>query len=138
MLPEIDVISNVVVEGKSMRAIGSREAVWHTDMSAFECPASATINYGAEIPAVSTNTRFANTCAAYETLPRPLKEKVEGRRLAHKAYTAVGNAPEAVHPIIRTHLETGRKALYLDIAEVVTSRGSASKKASRYLGNSDE
>jgi taurine dioxygenase len=128
LLPEIDVISNVVVDGQPVGALGSGEAAWHTDMSMFDYPASATFLYGVEIPRTGGgNTRFSNMYAAYETLPPSLQEKVAGRRSIHDiAYTAAGTVrggfepvtdktkgPGAVHPVVRTHAETGRKALFL-------------------------
>ena len=127
LLPEIDVISNVVVEGKPTGALGSGEAAWHTDMSMFDYPAAGTFLYAAEIPPSGGNTRFANMYAAYETLSAALKKKVAGRRSIHDiAYTAAGTVragfeavvdkakgPGAVHPVVRTHIETRRKALFL-------------------------
>ena len=127
LLPEIDVISNVVENGKPIGALGAGEAAWHTDMSMFDYPAAGTFLYGREIPPSGGNTRFANMYAAYETLPSALKQKLEGRRSIHDiAYTAAGTVragfeavtdktkgPGAVHPVVRTHVETGRKALFL-------------------------
>jgi taurine dioxygenase len=127
LLPEIDVISNVVVDGKPTGALGSGEAAWHTDMSMFEYPAAGSFLYAAEIPPSGGNPRFANMYAAYETLSAALKERVVGRRSIHDmAYTAAGTVragfeavvdkskgPGAVHPVVRTHVETGRKALFL-------------------------
>jgi taurine dioxygenase len=127
LLPQIDIISNVIKDGKPTGALGAGEAAWHTDMSPFETPASATILFGREIPPMGGNTRFAEMYAAYETLPDPLKKKIEGRRSIHDiAYNALGNVrggfeavtdkskgPGAVHPVVRTHPETKRKALYL-------------------------
>ncbi len=127
LLPQIDVISNLIVDGQPIGALGSGEAAWHTDMSMFDYPASATFLYGVEIPPSGGNTRFANMYAAYESLAPALKEKVAGRRSIHDiAYNASGNVrggfepvtdktkgPGAVHPIVRTHAETQRKALFL-------------------------
>src|SRR5437867_6684855 len=47
--PEIDVISNIVVDGVPMGALGAGEASWHTDMSMYEIPASAALLYAIEI-----------------------------------------------------------------------------------------
>ncbi|WP_343671380.1 TauD/TfdA family dioxygenase [Paraburkholderia heleia] len=127
LLPEIDVISNIMVDGRALGALGSGEAAWHTDMSMFEYPAAATLLFGKEIPPAGGNTRFANLYAAYETLPEETKRRIEGRRSIHDiAYTAAGTVragfeavedktqgPGAVHPVVRTHVETGRRALFL-------------------------
>jgi taurine dioxygenase len=127
LLPEIDVISNVKVNGRPIGALGAGEAAWHTDMSMFDIPASATLLYGLEIPSTPNDTRFADMYAAYETLDPALKAAVDGRRSIHDiAYNATGavregfeavadksKGPGAVHPIVRRHPETGRRALYL-------------------------
>lgn len=127
LLPEIDVVSNVIIDDKPIGCLGAGEATWHTDMSIFELPASATMLYGIEIPPSGGNTRFANMYEAYATLPQRLKDKIAGRTSIHDiAYTAGGKVrggfepvtdkskgPGAVHPIVRTHGETGRKALFL-------------------------
>lgn len=120
MLPEIEVISNIVVKGKAMGGGGAGELVWHTDIAMFEYPASATVLYGEEIPPAGGNTRFSNMYAAYETLPQALKNRVEGRRaLFDKGGGKPGYSvnstdnPCAIHPIVSTHPEAGRKALFL-------------------------
>jgi taurine dioxygenase len=127
LLPEIDVISNVRVNGRPIGALGAGEAAWHTDMSMFDIPASATLLYGIDIPATPNDTRFADMYAAYETLDPALKAAIEGRTSIHDiAYNAAGavregfeavtdksKGPGAVHPIVRRHPETGRRALYL-------------------------
>lgn len=123
----VELISNVLRNGRPIGALGSGEATWHTDMSMFEIPASATILYGEEIPIVGGNTRFTNLYRAFETLPEPLLSAVEGRRSIHDhAYLATGGVrpgfeavadksqgPGARHPIIRVHPDTQRRALYL-------------------------
>jgi taurine dioxygenase len=115
--PEIDVVSNIVIGGQPIGAAGAHELAWHTDMSMFEYPASATVNYGAEIPADGPTTRFANMYTAYEALPRAVKDKLHGLKSSHDARGYAGidenNDPVAVHPIARTHPQTGRKALFL-------------------------
>lgn len=127
LLPEIDVVSNVTKNGQPIGALGSSEAAWHSDMSMFDYPAAGTFLYGAEIPETGGNTRFANMYVAYETLADEIKSKIEGRTSIHDiAYTAAGTVragfeavtdktkgPGAVHPIVETHAETGRKALFL-------------------------
>lgn len=125
--PEVELISNILVNGKPIGALGSGEAVWHSDMSMFDVPASFTYLYAEQVPPVGGNTRFANLYAAYDALPDDLKRKIEGRKSIHDiAYIADGRVrppykpvtdkskgPGAHHPIVRTHPESGRKALYL-------------------------
>ena len=127
-LPDsVELISNIVRDGRPIGALGADEATWHTDMSMFDIPASATMLYAEEIPDSGGNTRFTNLYRAYETLPEDLRMTVEGRRSIHDvAYLATGGVrpgyedvtdksqgPGARHPVVRTHPVTGRKALYL-------------------------
>lgn len=123
----VELISNVIENGKPIGALGAGEATWHTDMSMYDIPASATLLYGDEIPASGGNTRFTNLYRACETLPPWLKERVANRRSIHDAaYLATGGVrpgyeavadksqgPGAHHPIVRIHPYTKREALYL-------------------------
>lgn len=125
--PEMELISNILKNGKPIGALAAGEASWHTDMSMYEIPASVTILYAEEIPPSGGNTRFTNLRRAYEELPDALRQKIDGRESVHDiAYTAVGGVrqgfqaiadktqtPGARHPIVRTHPATGTKALYL-------------------------
>lgn len=125
--PEIWIISNVVENGKPIGALGYGEAEWHTDMSYIDAPPTASLLYGLEVPPSGADTHFASQHAAYEGLPADLKTAVEGKRANHdSSYTSAGElragakpveavdqAPGARHPIVRTHPETGRKALFL-------------------------
>ena len=124
---EVELISNIVRNGRPIGALGAGEAVWHTDMSMFEIPASATLLYAELIPPKGGNTRFTNNVRACETLPPDLRRAVDGRHSIHDAaYLAGGGVrrgheavadktqgPGARHPVIRTHPDTGRHSLYL-------------------------
>ncbi len=125
--PEINVISNVKENGKPIGQLGAGEAVWHTDSAFFDVPPAGSILHALEIPPAGGNTSFLNMYAALETLPADLRGRIEGRRVKHDpSYTSTGakrddfdevsdvrDAPGPYHPIIRTHPETGRAALYL-------------------------
>jgi taurine dioxygenase len=123
----ISVISNVIENGIAIGALGSYEAIWHTDMSYNPEPPSASALYALEVPPSGGDTGFANMYLAYETLPEELRGRVAGRLCRHdgsrnsagelrRGFTEVTDprqAPGADHPIIRTHPATGRKALFL-------------------------
>jgi taurine dioxygenase len=125
--PHLTVISNVKENGKPIGSLDNGEAIWHTDMSYQELPPTASLLYCLECPPQGGDTWFANMYLAYERLPDDLKSRVAGRRAIHDAtYNSGGQlrkgfkdisdpreAPGARHPIIRTHPETARKALYL-------------------------
>lgn len=125
--PEINVISNVKENGEPIGQLGASEAAWHTDSAFVEVPPAASILHALEVPPSGGNTSFLNMIAAYETLPDDLRRRIEGKRLKHdQTYTSAGDrragydivedvreAPGPWHPAVRTHPETGRKALYL-------------------------
>jgi len=127
--PELNVISNVVENGKLIGNLGDGEAVWHADMTYIDVPPKAAILYALEVPPPEAggNTYFANMFAAYESLPADLKKAVEGKFAVHdasrnsagmlrKGYKEVTDVRETVgahHPVVRTDPKTGRKALFL-------------------------
>src|ERR1700719_1547238 len=127
--PELNVISNVVENGKPMGNLGDGEAVWHADMTYVEVPPKAAMLHALEVPPPEAggNTYFANMFSAYETLPAELKKAVEGKIAVHdasrnsagmlrKGYKEVADVRETVgarHPLIRTDPKSGRKALFL-------------------------
>ena len=125
--PELNVISNVVENGRPIGNLGDGEAVWHADMTYVEVPPKAAVLYSLEIPRSGGNTYFANMFAAYEALPGDLKMAVHGRiavhdastnsagmlRKGYKKVTDVREVAGARHPLVRTEPKTGRKALFL-------------------------
>jgi taurine dioxygenase len=127
-IPRITVISNILDNGKPIGGLGSGEAQWHTDISYVEEPAKASALFAIEIPASGGgDTHFCNMYAAYEHLPESLKDRLVGTRIKHDAaHTSTGDlrrghspspsprdAPGEFHPVIRTHPESGRKALFI-------------------------
>jgi taurine dioxygenase len=125
--PWVSVISSVVNDGKPVGGLGSYELVWHTDMSYNPLPPRASLLYALEVPPDGGNTGFLNMYAAYETLAPELKRAVEGRTCIHdssrnsagelrKGFQRtldVRHTPGAVHPLVRLHPLTKRKALFL-------------------------
>src|SRR6266496_1247178 len=67
--PEINVISNVIENGRPIGNLGAGEAVWHADMTYIDVPPKASILHSLEVPPAGGNTYFADMFAAYETLP---------------------------------------------------------------------
>src|SRR4029077_8776326 len=72
--PELNVISNVIENGKPAGNLGDGEAVWHADMTYVEVPPKAALLHALEVPPPEAggNTYFADMFAAYETLPAAL------------------------------------------------------------------
>jgi taurine dioxygenase len=126
-LPELYVVSNVIENGQPIGSLGSGEAVWHTDMSYVKQPPKASALYALETPPSGGNTSFVNMYSVYEALPAPLKQRIRGLKVKHDGtYNSGGyvregvvsgddprQAPGALHPLVYTHPETGRPALYL-------------------------
>ena len=134
-IPEMFVISNVIEGGRKIGSLGDGECLWHTDMAYTEVPPKASCLYSLEVPEAEGDTGFLNMYAVYETLPDDLKRRIEGRTIKHDTqYTLDGldradgpplseaiargtfdvvSLPGISHPIVRTHPETGRKALYI-------------------------
>ncbi len=115
-------VSNMRENGQLVGSHPDGEMHFHSDQSHQEQPCAATMLYAMEVPSTGGNTMFANAYYAYETLPRAVREQVDGLKAIH-AYdyehgeTRSGivrpGVPQASHPIVRTHPETGRKALYV-------------------------
>jgi taurine dioxygenase len=123
LLPGIMLISNIRENGEPIGALPDGEMMFHHDMIHSEQPDKATLLYSVEIPSTGGNTLFASGYAAYETLDPGIRSKLEGRRAIHhynygsvvkgdnKGTEAFG---ECLHPVFRTHDDTGKKAVYVN------------------------
>ena len=106
--------------------------IWHSDTTYLERPPMATMLIAREVPPFGGDTLWANMYAAYETLSSGLRGVLEGlRSVASSALADVSKTREdrlrdsgqaapqgylAEHPVVRTHPETGRRALYVNVA----------------------
>ena len=125
--PEVTIISNIEVDGRAIGALGAGEADWHTDMSFIDGPPAGSCLYAIEIPPAGGNTSFTNMHRALDTLDEETVGAVKDARCVHdESLTSTGAArqgipevtdvretPGARHPILRTHPDSGRKALFL-------------------------
>lgn len=132
--PEISLISNIKKDGQSLGLLGDGEIAWHSDFSFKERPTAMRMLYAVEVPDQSEggSTFFLNTHAAWDELPDDLKQRVSGKTIkqdntydtamklregAQATKAPTNNDPSAEpgvsHPIISTHPETGRNALFL-------------------------
>jgi len=93
---------------------------WHSDMTYNLAPPKITMLYALETPEIGGDTAFANQVIAYNELSEGLKSSLVNMTAEHTAeslaaiYKADSSAiPQATHPVIRSHDETGEKALYV-------------------------
>jgi taurine dioxygenase len=111
---------------------------WHTDTTMMPAPPMGAILYAIEVPPYGGDTLFANQYLAYETLSDGMKRMLGGLRAVHsdrkvagpRAGVNQGRSTRArdddawretvsVHPVVRTHPETGRKLLYVNASYTV-------------------
>ena len=123
LLPGIMLISNIRENGEPIGALPDGEMMFHHDMIHAEVPSKATLLYSVEIPSTGGNTLFASGYAAYDTLDPEVRARLEGRKALHHynyGSTARGDNrgteafAECMHPVFRTHEDTGRKAIYVN------------------------
>jgi taurine dioxygenase len=120
--PAVMLISNIREDGKPIGALPDGEMHFHTDQCHREIPAKATMLYALEIPSRGGNTLFANAYTAYETLPEDIKRRIASRRALNaydtdtttRSASYEGAGSSYWHPVVRTHPDTGRKALYVN------------------------
>lgn len=122
--PEIMLVSNIRENGKPIGSLPDGEMQFHSDMCYIEKPAKGTFLYAIEVPSAGGDTLFLNMYKAYETLPADLQVRIEGKRalnvFQYGSTSREGNTPDFsvhphhVHPIVRTHPDTGRKALFVN------------------------
>jgi taurine dioxygenase len=135
--PEILVVSNIRENGKPI-GLGDAGAFWHSDLSYMEQPSLGSMLHAQELPAEGGDTLFANQHVAWDDLPQALKAEVEGRRAEHwylckyeelrrrnpfrppLTQAQVDSVKPVSQPVVRTHPETGRRALF--VSEHFTTR----------------
>ena len=123
LLPGIMLISNIRENGEPIGALPDGEMMFHHDMIHAPVPSKATLLYSVEIPSTGGNTLFASGYAAYDTLDGAIRNRLEGRKALHHynyGSTVKGDKRgteafgECVHPVFRSHDDTGRKAVYVN------------------------
>jgi taurine dioxygenase len=124
--------------------------VWHSDTSYLDVPPMATMLIAREVPPVGGDTLFANQYLAYETLSDGMKRLLDGLiALNASAKADVTRTREdrlkdsknpqarkdyvAEHPVVRTHPETGRKALYVNVAHTVRFKDMSEEESAPIL-----
>jgi taurine dioxygenase len=103
------------------------ENAWHTDATWREAPPMGCVLRCVECPPVGGDTMWANMVLAYEMLPEHVKAQIAGLRARHSIEASFGAAmpmdkrlalkalyPDAEHPVVRTHPDTGEKVLFVN------------------------
>ncbi|OAX88380.1 taurine dioxygenase [Xanthomonas nasturtii] len=135
--PEVLVVSNIKENGKPT-GLGDAGHYWHSDLSYKETPSLGSLLHAQELPSEGGDTLFANQHLAWQTLPEPLKRRVQDLRAEH-SYLAkyeelrarnpwrpaltleqIAEVEPVQHPVVRTHPDTGQKALF--VSEHFTTR----------------
>ncbi|MGE0225281.1 MAG: TauD/TfdA dioxygenase family protein [Acetobacteraceae bacterium] len=130
--PEIALVTK---EPHQTRNIGGG---WHTDHSYDQVPALGSVLYAREVPPHGGDTLFASMYAAYDALSDGMKRMLEGLRAVHSSRHVfgvkrpgmegrIGNpelaTQDAVHPVVITHPDSGRKALFVNPGFTVRFEG---------------
>jgi taurine dioxygenase len=129
--PEVFIISNIVENGQPV-GLGDAGKFWHSDLSYKDTPSLGSMLYAQELPSEGGDTLFSCQYAAYDSLPTELRQALEGKRAAH-SYLAkyddevfsgirrptltpeqIAEVKPAIHPVFRTHPETGRKGVFVN------------------------
>ncbi|MGH8523613.1 MAG: TauD/TfdA dioxygenase family protein, partial [Gammaproteobacteria bacterium] len=123
--PDVEYISNdEIVDGK--RIIPGE--TFHTDHSNHPRPPKATTLFAVELPTSGGDTQYVNMHDAYDDLAEDTKQKIEGLKAVHVYQSKYSPRllgkiseesrrnlpPPGIHPLVRTHPENGRKALFLN------------------------
>ncbi len=129
-VPGFPAVTTLSSEDRDTKGDGKRlvaGANWHSDDTFMPRPSALTVLYGIVVPAVGGDTQYANMYAAYEALPAEQRRSLDTLQVVHTMKPAradlartrsidpaiLAQRPPSTHPLVRTHPETGRKALYI-------------------------
>ncbi len=124
--------------------------IWHSDTTYLERPPMASMLIAREVPLRGGDTEFANQYLAYETLSEGLRRTLDGLKwISSSAKADVSRTREdriktggtaeakksftATHPVVRTHPETGRKSLYVNVAHTLCFEGMTDEESAPLL-----
>jgi len=123
--------------------------VWHTDTSYLDEPPMGSMLLAREVPPYGGDTLFANMYMAYDTLSPAMQEMLSGLRGVNSSAKAdvsktredrirsdgkaAARDHEAVHPVVRTHPETGRRSLYVNVAHTIRFDGMTEEESAPLL-----
>jgi taurine dioxygenase len=136
--PEILIVSNIKDAAGQPIGLGDAGHYWHSDLSYKDKPSLGSLLHAQELPGEGGDTLFADQHAAYDARPEALKARIAPLQAEH-SYLAkyeelrarspwrpkltpaqIDEVAPSIHPVVRTHPETGRKALF--VSEHFTTR----------------
>ena len=123
--PGVDYVSNDQIENGRRIIPGE---TFHTDHSNHPRPPKATMLFAVELPSIGGDTQYVNMHDAYDDLPEDTKQRIDGLKAVHVYQSKYSPRPlgqiteesrrnlppPGIHPLVRTHPENGRKALFLN------------------------
>jgi taurine dioxygenase len=124
--------------------------IWHSDTAYLDVPPMASMLVARDVPPAGGDTEFANMYLAYETLSDGMKRLLDGLvavnssaaadvsrtredRLKDSARADAKREYTAAHPVVRVHPETGRRALYVNVAHTVRFEGMTQEESAPLL-----
>jgi len=146
--PLISVLDNRHKDSKGQPAKMAGNATWHTDHTNQERPPKFTMLYAVAVPEKGGETSVCNSRAAYEALPEDLKRKIDGMKtentLISSARFNIANPdivkdqlestkPPTIHPLVRTHPDTGTKAVWFHKSKTETVTGLTPEETQEFL-----
>jgi taurine dioxygenase len=149
-LPMISVLSNRHVDSEGKQAKVATNAKWHTDHTNQELPPKFTVLYALELPDSGGGTSVANMNAAFEALPKELRDRIAPMQTANTLISSTrlksGNpdvvreqleatAPPTMQPLVRTHPERGTKAIWFHKGKIEKIIGMEPQETQDFLAD---
>ena len=124
--------------------------IWHSDTTYLEAPPMGSMLLSLEVPPYGGDTMFANQCLAYEALSATMQKLLDGLvgisssakadvsktredRIKSDGKDAAPKSYLAEHPVVRTHPETGKKALFVNVAHTAGIKGMSDEESAPLL-----
>ena len=159
--PEILLLTNKKDDAGNYVSLRDGGTVWHSDLSYMKHPSKASLLYAIDVPRDGGDTEWANMYLAYDSLPPRLQARVAGLKAVHQFDAAdnprlrppesvvkegVGNSmweakaadvkartPDVAHPVVRTHPQTRRKALFVNRRFTLRIEGMSANESEELL-----
>jgi taurine dioxygenase len=146
--PLISVLDNRHKDSKGQPAKVGSNATWHTDHTNQELPPKFTMLYAVAVPDKGGATSVCNARAAYEALAEDMKRKISGMKTENTLISSArfknanpdtlkaqleSKKPPTVHPLVRTHPETGTKAVWFHKSKTEKVTGMTPEETQDFL-----